>query len=32
MEDDFDLYDRVGEWTELKLEIVKKYAESFQGL
>ncbi|AAS69023.1 three-Cys-motif partner protein TcmP [Leptospira interrogans] len=31
MEDDFDLYDRVGEWTELKLEIVKKYAESFQG-
>lgn len=31
MSDDFDLYDRVGEWTELKLEIVKKYAESFQG-
>ncbi len=31
MENDFDLCDRVGEWTELKLEIIKKYAESFQG-
>lgn len=32
MEDDFDLYDRVGEWTELKLEIVKNMRKVFRGL
>ncbi|WP_061223485.1 three-Cys-motif partner protein TcmP [Leptospira weilii] len=31
MEEESHLYDRVGKWTELKLEIVKKYAQSFQG-